>query len=90
VHELVQMIDAVRAQLDVPGDVVLPVSYSGGVFQEGGLILTQLQAELAHAPRAYHFREAQLPPHAGAALYAAKLSGSSLGAAAIRVLAAAL
>jgi hypothetical protein len=60
------------------------------VFQKGGVILTQLEAELAGAPRAYHFREAQLPPHAGAAIYAAKLSGASLGAAEIKVLAAAL
>lgn len=90
VHELGQMIDAVRAHLCVPGDVVLPVSYSGGLFQTGGLILMQLEAELARPPRAYQFRQAQLPPHAGAALYAAKLSGSAMGATEIGVLAVAL
>lgn len=90
VQELAQMIDAVRAHLGVPAEVVLPVSYSGGLFQPGGLILTRLETELVRAPRAYRFREAQLPPHAGAAIYAAKLSGSPLGAAEIKVLAAAL
>lgn len=90
VQELAQMIDAVRTHLGVPGDVLLPVSYSGGLFQPGGLILTQLATELGRAPRAYHFREAQLPPHAGAAIYAAKLSGSPVGAAEISALATAL
>jgi N-acetylglucosamine kinase-like BadF-type ATPase len=90
VHELAQMIDAVRAHLGVPGDVVLPVSYSGGLFHPGGLLLRQLESQLAGSPRSYQFREAQLPPHAGAAIYAAKLSGSAMGAHEIGVLAAAL
>jgi N-acetylglucosamine kinase-like BadF-type ATPase len=90
VQELAQMIDAVRAHLGVPGDVVLPVSYSGGLFQPGGLLLRQLETQLARPPRAYQFRAALLPPHAGAAIYAAKLSGSAMGAAEIGVLAAAV
>ena len=90
VQELAQLIDAVRIQLRVPVPTLLPVSYSGGLFLPGGLILTQLERELARPPRSYQFRAAQLPPHAGAAIYAAKLSGSPVDAAQIRALAAAL
>src|SRR5262249_12638590 len=37
--ELVQCVRAVRRLLQVPDDVVLPVSNTGGVFQNGGLML---------------------------------------------------
>lgn len=85
--ELAQLVDAVHAQLGVPGDVTLPVSYSGGMFTLGELFLAPFREALAERP--YRLVEPRLPPDAGAALEAAKLGGAPLDAAAITRLAAA-
>jgi N-acetylglucosamine kinase-like BadF-type ATPase len=82
-YELAEIIDAVRAQLQVPQAAELAVSYSGGLFQRGDLLLTPLRAALTDAPRKYRFLSARLPPEAGAALQAAKLSGTPLTAGSI-------
>jgi N-acetylglucosamine kinase-like BadF-type ATPase len=82
-YELAEIIDAVRAQLQVPQAAELAVSYSGGLFQRGDLLLTPLRAALTDAPRKYRFLGARLPPEAGAALQAAKLSGTPLTAGSI-------
>jgi N-acetylglucosamine kinase-like BadF-type ATPase len=82
-HELAEIIDAVRAQLQVSQATELAVSYSGGLFQLGDLLLTPLQAALTGTPRKYRFLGARLPPEAGAALQAAKLSGTPLTAGSI-------
>jgi N-acetylglucosamine kinase-like BadF-type ATPase len=76
--ELAAMIDAVRHRLNIPDPHVLPVSYSGSVFQTPELCLEPLQQRLAKSPLAYELRAPRLPPDAGAALYAAKLNGSPL------------
>ncbi|MBV8341592.1 MAG: N-acetylglucosamine kinase [Gammaproteobacteria bacterium] len=86
VTELAEMIDAVRARLEVPREVPLPVSYSGGVFQLRDLLLAPLAAQLAARAHAYRFLPARLPPAAGAALHAARLSGAPLSAESIAVL----
>lgn len=86
-RELAQMVDAVRAQLPVPPSLALPVSYSGGMFQSGDLLTGALSQELAAPGRHYHFSDAQLPPHAGAAIYAARLAGFPLKAEDLAVLA---
>ena len=78
-----EIIDAVRAQLQVPQAAELAVSYSGGLFQRGDLLLTPLRVALTVAPRKYRFLGARLPPEAGAALQAAKLSGTPLTAGSI-------
>jgi N-acetylglucosamine kinase-like BadF-type ATPase len=80
--ELLQMIAAVHNQLSVPASQVLPVSYSGGLFNSGTL-QTRLSEKLAQAGDHYRLVIPRLPPVAGAALYAAKLSGTPLGDAAI-------
>jgi N-acetylglucosamine kinase-like BadF-type ATPase len=85
-HELAEIIDAVRAQLQVPPSTELAVSYSGGLFQLGDLLLTPLRAALMGTPRKYRFLGARLPPEAGAALQAAKLTGTPLTAGSIAVL----
>jgi N-acetylglucosamine kinase-like BadF-type ATPase len=85
-HELAEIVDAVRAQLRVPPAVELAVSCSGGLFQLRDLLLAPLQATLTGRTRAYRFFGARLPPEAGAALQAAKLSGTPLSAGSIAML----
>ena len=85
-HELAEIVDALRDQLQVPQATELAVSYSGGLFQLGDLLLTPLQAALTGTPRKYRFLGARLPPDAGAALQAAKLSGTPLTAGSIAML----
>lgn len=89
-QELAELIDAVRLQLSVPPQRELAVSYSGGLFAEPDLLLEPLQVALASRARAYRLLAARLPPDAGAALYAAKLSGNGLNASAVAALESAL
>jgi N-acetylglucosamine kinase-like BadF-type ATPase len=84
--ELAEIVDAVRAQLLVPPAVELPVSCSGSLFQLRDLLLTPLQTALTGSTRTYRFLRARLPPEAGAALQAAKLSGEPLTAGSIAML----
>jgi N-acetylglucosamine kinase-like BadF-type ATPase len=84
--ELAQIVDAVYRQLEIPADADVPVSYSGGLFQQKDLLLAPLQSKLAMDGRRYRVLAPRLPPAAGAALYAAKLSGAPLTSAAIETL----
>jgi N-acetylglucosamine kinase-like BadF-type ATPase len=84
--ELGELIDAVRNGLKVPADVRLPVSYSGDLFAPHDLLLAPLRSAIETPPRNYSFRGARLPSDAGAAVHAAKLSGSPLGEAGIAAL----
>jgi len=88
--ELMRTIAAVYAQLEVPENRTMPVSYSGGMFAQSELLLGALRSELANPPGRYRLIAPRLPPDAGAALYAAKLSGSPLSATAIATLEAKL
>ena len=85
-RELADMVEAVRSTLQVAADVPVPVSYSGGLFQLGELILGPLKAELGRRSAAYNLVAARLPPDAGAALQAARLSGFPLTALAVAAL----
>ena len=76
-QELASIVHAVRDQLGVPARTALPVSYSGGLFQQGTLT-SLLAAALKTGARRYEFTAPRLAPRAGAALYAAKLAGSPL------------
>jgi hypothetical protein len=62
------------------------VSCSGSLFQLRDLLLTPLQTALTGSARTYRFLRARLPPEAGAALQAAKLSGEPLTAGSIAML----
>ncbi len=75
--ELADIIVAVRNNLGVPPETELPVSYTGGVFQAGEIILRPLADELRLAGR-FVLAAPQLEPVIGAALYAARLKGVSL------------
>lgn len=76
--ELVQCARAVRRSLQVPDNIVLPVSNTGGVFQGGALMLDAFRAALRHAHPAFAYCEPQYQPDIGAALYAARLTGRPL------------
>lgn len=82
-RELASLVRAVSDQLAVPLDMPLPVSYSGGMFQLGDLLLKPLQEALGQGNGRYEFVAPLLSPSAGAALYAAKLAGAQLGPKAI-------
>ena len=84
--ELVQIVDAVHRQLEIPEHATVTVSFSGGMFQQRDLLLTRFQSKLAMDRRRYRVATPRLPPAAGAALYAAKLSGVPLSAQAISAL----
>jgi N-acetylglucosamine kinase-like BadF-type ATPase len=76
--ELVQCVRAVRRSLQVPDEVRLPVSNTGGVFQNGGLMLQAFRAALAHVHPPCEYFEPRYQPDIGAALYAARLTGRRL------------
>ncbi|HEY7640086.1 MAG TPA: BadF/BadG/BcrA/BcrD ATPase family protein [Steroidobacteraceae bacterium] len=76
--ELVQCVRAVRRSLQVPDEVALPVSNSGGVFQSGGLMLDAFRAALANAHPPFAYCEPRYQPDIGAALYAARIVGHRL------------
>ena len=77
-RELAAVIHAVRDQLDVPSDTLLPVSYSGGMFRLEGLLKPLLETAVGAGSRRYEFVAPRLSPVAGAALYAARLAGAAL------------
>jgi N-acetylglucosamine kinase-like BadF-type ATPase len=81
--ELAALVDVVRGKLDAPHHLLLPVSYSGGMFQFGDLVLDPLRSALGSSERGYEFVAPIMSPGGGAALYAAKLSGLPLTASAI-------
>lgn len=84
--ELARIVDAVYDQLHIPAHADVPVSYSGGMFNERQLLLDPFLANLSKNTRTYRVVPPRLPPVAGAALYAACLGGSPLGAPAVRAL----
>lgn len=86
-EELAAMVDAVRRQLAVAPDVALPVSYSGGLFADGGLLLAPFGQALARRAAPYRLSTPRLAPVLGAALYAARTAGAALDEAALARLA---
>ena len=80
---MARIVDAVHDQLDIPAHAAVPVSYSGGMFNERQLLLDRFLANLSRDTRRYRAAPPILPPVAGAALYAAKLNGTPLGVQAI-------
>lgn len=87
--ELVDIVDAVRVRLGVPSTVELPVSCTGGMFELRELMLAPFESALSLRPARYRLVPPRLSPEAGAALYAARLSGAPLEERSINVLAAA-
>jgi N-acetylglucosamine kinase-like BadF-type ATPase len=82
-RELAGLVHALQEALRPPPYAPVPVSYSGGLFQLGEVILSPLRAALRGGGREYEFAAPVMLPAAGAALYAAKLCNSPLSATAI-------
>lgn len=78
-RELADMVDTVRRQLEVGPGAPLRVSYSGGLFNDGGLLLAPFQRALGSAAAPYEVTRPRLAPVLGAALYAARSAGRPLG-----------
>ncbi len=72
--ELSLMVKFLIKSLDFPTDQVIPVSYSGGVFKAGELILSPLSKHLSLEP--VKLVTPLMQPVTGAALYALDLSGN--------------
>jgi N-acetylglucosamine kinase-like BadF-type ATPase len=80
--ELVSLVDTARRRLGFAEGEPVPVSYSGGVFSARA-VKDEFVRLLAQARLGWEFREPLYPPDIGAALYAAKLSGTPLAPAAL-------
>lgn len=73
-QELAAIVDAMRVSLAFPAGETVPVSYSGGAFSAGDLLLAPFHAALQAAYPHYDVRLPLHEPHYGAALYASKLA----------------
>jgi N-acetylglucosamine kinase-like BadF-type ATPase len=83
-RELANIVEAVRSALLFEPDEPVPVSYSGGVFEAGTLIVDPLRRHLSQQSASYKLRPPRLTPSLGAAIYAAKLADEPLSAAAMQ------
>jgi N-acetylglucosamine kinase-like BadF-type ATPase len=74
-RELAAIVESIRQRLQyLPGESV-NLSYSGGVFQGGELILQPFRQQLSTYSPDYRLVTPRYSPAIGAALYAARLSG---------------
>ncbi|MBO3085227.1 N-acetylglucosamine kinase [Cellulomonas fengjieae] len=73
-RELGLLVDVVADALGYDAQDTVPVSYSGGMFT-APLVLESFTASVRGSARAYELRLPLLPPHVGAAVYAARLAG---------------
>lgn len=83
-YELAAIVDAIRAKLNYMPDEPVVLSYSGGVFKCGALIIEPFQKHLNQfsmmpdSPR-YDLRKPLHAPSIGSALYAARRLGQPFG-----------
>jgi N-acetylglucosamine kinase-like BadF-type ATPase len=89
-RELAAVVEAVRQALEFAAGEGVPVSYSGGVFNAGPLILGPFERHLARQSGSYRLQAPIVTPSGGAAIYAAKLAAQPLSVAAIERLAGGL
>jgi N-acetylglucosamine kinase-like BadF-type ATPase len=76
--ELAAIVESIRRRLQYPPGETVNLSYSGGVFQGGELILEPFRRQLAAYSSDYSLVAPRYSPAIGAALYAARLSGRPL------------
>ena len=81
--ELAALVDAVRATLGVADDVEVAVSFTGGLVGADGPLRMPLTRALAGRAKPYQVSRPLFAPVLGAALYAARNSGTPLGAIAL-------
>jgi N-acetylglucosamine kinase-like BadF-type ATPase len=77
-RELIACVAATRRALGAPAEAVLPVSHSGGVFDNAPAMVEAFRAAIAAAPAGFEYRSPRFAPAVGAALYAARAAGSPL------------
>jgi hypothetical protein len=77
-RELVACVVAVQRSLGAPADAALPVSHSGGVFDNAPAMVVAFRDGLAAAPVRLAYAAPRFTPAVGAALYAARLAGAPL------------
>jgi N-acetylglucosamine kinase-like BadF-type ATPase len=85
--ELAALAAGVARALACPAGQGLPVSYSGGLFSTGELMLGPLRQALATRLPNARLMAPRLGPDLGAALYAARLAGQPIGTTALARLA---
>lgn len=73
-EELARICDTLRLALRFEADEPVPVSWSGGAFNAGELLLAPLRDALLAASPHFDMRRPLHMPHYGAALYAARLA----------------
>lgn len=81
--ELSQVAGSLRSRLGYGPQETVPVSYSGGLFESGELLLAPLSERLRVRSAEFDLRTPVLPPAIGAAVYAARDCGQPLSSAAI-------
>ena len=72
-HELALIAEALRQKLGFETGEAVRLSYSGGAFNAGDVLMTPFREALAAASPAFELCRPLYEPHVGAALYAAKL-----------------
>lgn len=77
-HELAEIVDAIRRRLEYGSEEQVNLSYSGGVFQSGELILEPFRQRLFDLSPTYRIILPRHSPAIGAAIYAARLAGTPL------------
>ena len=82
-RELAAIAEALRKALAYETNERVPVSYSGGVFNCGALVLEPFERYLKRHCATYDLKRPVLAPSIGAAIYAAKLAAQPLSVAAI-------
>ncbi|MFP3466856.1 BadF/BadG/BcrA/BcrD ATPase family protein [Leifsonia sp. SIMBA_070] len=75
--EFAELVDTTRLALRYEDGETVPVSYSGGVFRSAP-VLAAFERSLDELHDGYDLREPLFEPDIGAALYAAKVSGTHL------------
>ena len=77
-YELAAIVEAIRVKLGYGPDEPVSLSYSGGVFRSGQLVLAPLQRHLSAFAATYRLCEPIYDPGIGSALYAARLANEPL------------
>jgi N-acetylglucosamine kinase-like BadF-type ATPase len=76
-HELAQIAGSIAHTLQFASGEIIPISYSGGSFNAGALLLTPFKAALQAINPCFDLRAPLHEPHLGAALYAKRLAAST-------------
>jgi N-acetylglucosamine kinase-like BadF-type ATPase len=79
-QELAQIADALRRKLGYEAAETVRLSYSGGAFSAGDVLLTPFKEALAASSPAFALCHPLYDPHYGAALYAQSLKARSISA----------